>query len=110
MSQTAYLVSCEVLCGEGSDGALEGMDRASLIVGVYASSEDDAMAKIEESFDEEGYDLVEAEWICEASAMTWDDAEGEAECKDIIARMAEFPEDVIYGSLYASSGEVSAAA
>lgn len=110
MSQTAYLVSCEVLCGEGSDGALEGLDRASLIVGVYASSEDEAMAKIEESFEDEGYDLEEAEWICEASAMTWDDAEGEAECKDIIARLAEFPEDVIYGSLYASSDDISAAA
>jgi hypothetical protein len=46
MSQTAYLVSCEVLCCEGSDGALEGMELAYFIDGVNASSEDEAMSKI----------------------------------------------------------------
>jgi len=72
MSQTSYLVSCEVLCGEGSDGALEGMDRAYLIVGVNAASEDDAMTKIEASFEEEGYAIVDVEWISVASEMEWE--------------------------------------
>jgi hypothetical protein len=111
VSQTAYLVSCEVLCGEGSDGALEGLDRAYVIVGVYAPSEDEAMAKIEESFEEEGYALVEADWICVASEMEWEDAESEAEGRDIIARLATIPDEVVYGLLYpVSDEEVSEAA
>lgn len=105
MSQTAYLVSCEVLCGEGSDGALEGMESACVIVGVYASSEDEAFAKIEESFEEEGYALVEAAWICPASEMEWEDAEGEAEGYDIVARLATIPEEVVYGQLFDASDE-----
>lgn len=111
MSQTCYLVSCEVLCGEGSDGALEGMESASLIVGVYASSEDEALAKIEADFEDEGYALVEAEWISEASKMEWEDAEGEAEGNDIVARLAAAPEEVVYGSLYeVSDSDISEAA
>lgn len=110
MSQTSYLVSCEVLCGEGSDGALEGMDRAYLIVGVNAASEDDAMTKIEASFEEEGYAIVDVEWISVASEMEWEDAEGEAEGKDIIARLATLPEEVVYGVLFAATSEVSEAA
>lgn len=99
MSQTTYLVSCEVLCGEGSDGALEGMESAYLIVGVNAANEDEAMTKIEESFEEEGYALVEADWICVASEMVWEDAEGKAEGDDILARLATIPEEVVYGEL-----------
>jgi hypothetical protein len=110
MSQTSYLVSCEVLCGEGSDGALEGMDRAYVIVGVNAANDDDAMAKIEASFEEEGYGLVDAEWMSVASEMEWEDADGEAEGKDIIARLATLPDEVVYGVLFAATGEVSAAA
>jgi hypothetical protein len=110
MSQTSYLVSCEVLCGEGSDGALEGMDRAYLIVGVNAASEDDAMTKIEASFEEEGYAIVDVEWISVASEMEWEDADGEAEGKDIVARLATLPEEVVYGVLFAATGEVSEAA
>lgn len=105
MSQTAYLVSCEVLCGEGSDGALEGMEGAFVIVGVNASSEDDAMTKIEASFDDEGYELVEVEWISEAAEMEWEDADGEAEANDILARLTTTPVEVIYGSLYGYSDE-----
>lgn len=105
MSQTAYLVSCEVLCGEGSDGALEGMDRAYLIVAVNAASEDEAFTKIEDSFDEEGYALVEAEWIAAADEVEWDDAETEAEGKDLMARLASIPEEVVYGPLYPVSDE-----
>ncbi len=100
MSQTAYLVSCEILCGEGSDGALEGMDSAYVIVAVNAANEDEAMTKIEASFEEEGYALVEAEWIVPASDMEWDDADGEAEGADIMARLATIPEEVVYGTLY----------
>ncbi len=110
MSQTSYLVSCEVLCGEGSDGALEGMDRAYVIVGVNAANEDDAMAKIEASFEEEGYGLVDVEWMSVASEMEWEDADGEAEGKDIIARLATLPDEVVYGVLFAATGEVSVAA
>lgn len=110
MSQTSYLVSCEVLCGEGSDGALEGMDRAYLIVGVNAASEDDAMTKIEASFEEEGYAIVDVEWISVASEMEWEDADGEAEGKDIVARLATLPEEVVYGVLFAATGEISEAA
>lgn len=110
MSQTSYLVSCEVLCGEGSDGALEGMDRAYLIVGVNAACEDDAMTKIEASFEEEGYAIVDVEWISVASEMEWEDADGEAEGKDIVARLATLPEEVVYGVLFAATGEVSEAA
>ena len=110
MSQTSYLVSCEVLCGEGSDGALEGMDRAYLIVGVNAASEDDAMTRIEASFEEEGYAIVDVEWISVASEMEWEDADGEAEGKDIVARLATLPEEVVYGVLFAATGEVSEAA
>ena len=111
MSQTSYLVSCEVLCGEGSDGALEGMERAYMIVGVNASSEDEAMAKIEADFEDEGYALYEAEWIVEADKMEWDDAEGEAEGTYLIGRLATVPDEVVYGSLYeVSEGGVSAAA
>ena len=100
MSQTAYLVSCEILCGEGSDGALEGMDSAYVIVGINAAGEDEAFAKIEESFEEEGYALVEAEWIAPASEMEWDDAESAAEGNDILARLATIPDEVVYGVLY----------
>ena len=100
MSQTSYLLSCEVLCGEGSDGALEGKDRAFLIVAVNAASEDDAIAKVEADFDEEGYAIVEIEWIATAADMQWEDADGEAEAKDILVRLAELPEEVIYGMLY----------
>ena len=64
MSQTAYLVSCEVVCGEGRDGALAGMENAFMVVGVNASSEEDAVAKIEADFEEQGYGLVEVEWMC----------------------------------------------
>lgn len=111
MSQTAYLVSCEILCGEGSDGALEGMASAFLIVGVNASSEDEAMAKIEADFDDEGYALVEAEWIVKASDMQWEDADSAAEGNDIVARLTEAPEEVVYGSLYdVADADVSAAA
>ena len=70
MSQTAYLVSCEILCGEGSDGALEGMDSAYVIVGVYAANDEEAMTKVEASLEEEGYGLVEADWIAPAARMT----------------------------------------
>lgn len=105
MSLTAYLVSCEVLCGEGSDGALEGMDSAYVIVAVNAANEDEAFAKIEESFEEEGYALVEAEWIAAAGDVEWDDAEAEAEAADIMARLATIPEEVVYGVLYAIEDE-----
>ncbi len=105
MSQTAYLVSCEVLCGEGSDGALEGMEGAFVIVGVMATSEDDAMTKIEASFDDEGYELVEVEWISEAAEMEWEDADGEAEAKDIVSRLTATPGEAAYGSLYGYSDE-----
>jgi hypothetical protein len=110
MSQTAYLVSCEVVCGEGSDGALAGMENAFMVVGVNASSEEDAVAKIEADFEEQGYGLVEVEWMCEAAKMEWEDAEGEAEGRDIIARLAAEPDDVIHGELYDAGDEVSAAA
>ncbi len=111
MSQTSYLVSCEVLCGEGSDGALQGMDRAYMIVGVNAANEDEAMSKIEADFEDEGYALYEAEWIVEAAKMEWDDAEGEEEGTYLIARLAAEPDEVVYGSLYeVSEGGVSAAA
>ena len=100
MSQTAYLVSCEVLCGEGSDGALEGMESAYVIVGVYAANEDEAMTKIDESFEEEGYALVEAEWISAAGDVEWDEAEAAAEAADLVARLATIPDEVVYGPLY----------
>ncbi|MFN7054734.1 hypothetical protein [Hyphomonas sp.] len=100
MSQIAYVMSCEILCGEGSDGDLEGIERAYLLVGVHAANEDEAMAKIEESFEEEGYALVEADWISPAAEVEWTDAEGEAEGKDLIARMAMIPDEVVYGPLY----------
>jgi len=100
VSQTAYLVSCEILCGEGSDGALEGMDGAYVIVGVYAANEDEAMVKIEESFEEEGYALVEADWIAPAADMEWEDAEAAAEAADLMARLATIPDEVVYGPLY----------
>ncbi|MFN3913018.1 hypothetical protein [Hyphomonas sp.] len=111
MSQTSYLVSCDILCGEGSDGALEGKEAAFLIVAVNASSEDEAIAKIEADFDDEGYALNEVEWISKASEMQWEDAEGEAEAKDILTRLAELPDEVVYGTLYdLSIDEVSEAA
>jgi hypothetical protein len=111
MSQTTYLVSCEVLCGEGSDGALEGMERAFVIVGVNAASEDEAMSRIEESFEEEGYAFADVEWISVASEVEWEDADSEAEGMDILARLATVPEEVVYGVLFASAGEgVSVAA
>ena len=100
MSQTAYLVSCEILCGEGSDGALEGMDGAYVIVGVNAANEDEAMTKIEASFEEEGYALVEADWIAPAAEMEWEDADSEAAARDIITRLATIPEEVVYGTLF----------
>ncbi|MBK8199055.1 MAG: hypothetical protein IPK75_11880 [Acidobacteria bacterium] len=111
MSKTAYLVSCEVLCGEGSDGALAGLERAFMVVGVNASSDEEAVTKIEADFEEQGYALVEIEWMSEAAKMEWEDAEGEAEGKDIIARLAAEPDDVVHGELYeASEDAVSAAA
>jgi len=111
MSQTAYLVSCEILCGEGSDGALAGMERALMVVGVNAASEDDAIAKIEADFEEQGYALVEVEWMSAASETEWEDAEGEAEGKAILAQLAAEPNEVVHGDLYdASEDEVSAAA
>ncbi len=112
MSQTAYVMSCEVLCGEGSDGALEGMERAFLLVGVHAANEDEALTKIEESFEEEGYALVEADWIAPAADVEWTDAEGEEEGKDLIARMASLPDEVVYGPLYDAddAGEIDVAA
>jgi hypothetical protein len=110
MSQTAYLVSCEVLCGEGSDGALEGMERAYFIVGVNASSEDEAMTKIEADFEDEGYALLDAEWICEASQMEWEDAEGKEESEYIVARLETVPDEVVYGSLYEVQDEGAAQA
>jgi hypothetical protein len=110
MSKTAYLLSCEILCGEGSDGAEEGMDAAFVIVGVMATDEDDAINKVNASFDEEGYELHELEWISEASEMEWEDAEGEAEANDIIARCNAEPDAVHYGALYGFSDEVSEAA
>ncbi len=100
MSQTAYLMSCEVECGEGSDGALEGMEYAHVIVAVYATSEEEAMTKFEESFDEEGYALVDADWLTVATEVEWADAEGEAEGQDILARLATIPDEVVYGALY----------
>ena len=100
MSHTAYLMSCEVECGEGSDGALEGMDYAHLIVAAYAASEEEAMTKFEESLDEEGYGLVDADWLMAASDVEWADAEGEAEGNDILARLSTIPEEVVYGALY----------
>ena len=100
MSQTAYLVSCVVLCGEGSDGALEGMERAYFIVGVNAANEDDALTKVEADFEDEGYALVECEWVIVASEMEWDDAEGKEEGEYIIARLETVPDEVVYGSLY----------
>ena len=42
--------------------------------------------------------------------MEWEDAEGEAEGRDIIARLAAEPDDVIHGELYDAGDEVSAAA
>lgn len=110
MSQTAFLVSCEVVCGEGSDGALAGMERAFMVVGVNASSDEEAITKIEADFEEQGYALVEVEWMSEVAKMEWEDAEGEAEGKDIIARLAAEPHDVIHGEIYDASEEVSAAA
>ena len=111
MSQTAYLVSCEILCGEGSDGALAGMERAFMVVGVNAANEDDAVAKLEADFEEQGYALVEVEWMCEAAEAEWEDAEGEAEGKVILAMLAADPNDVVHGELYdASDDEVSEAA
>jgi hypothetical protein len=110
MSLTSYLVSCEILCGEGSDGALEGMESAHMILGVNAESEDDAIAKIEASFDDEGYAIADVEWISVASQMEWEDAEGEAEAKDILARLATAPDEVIYGSLYDIADDISEAA
>ena len=110
MSQTAYLVSCEVLFGEGSDGALQGMESAYMIVGVNAANEDEAMTKIEADFEDEGYALVEAEWIVEAAKMEWDDAEGEEEGTYLVGRLAAEPDEVVYGSLYEVAGDVSAAA
>lgn len=109
MSQTSYLVSCEILCGEGSDGALEGMESAFVILAVNAASEDEAIAKIEADFDDEGYAIADVEWISKASEMQWEDADGEAESKDILARLAELPDEVIYGTLFAAE-EVSVAA
>lgn len=100
MSQTAYLVSCEVLCGEGSDGALEGMESAYLIVGVYAANDEEAMTKIEASLEDEGYALVDADWIAPAADMEWEDVEAAAEAADIVARLATIPEEVVYGPLY----------
>jgi hypothetical protein len=100
MSQTSYLVSCEILCGEGSDGALEGMESAFMILAVNASSEEEAIAKIEADFDEEGYAISDIEWISVASEMQWEDTEGEAEANDLLARLADLPNEVIYGSLY----------
>lgn len=100
MSQTSYLVSCEILCGEGSDGALEGMEAAMVIIGVNASSEDEAIEKIEADFDDEGYALVDVEWISTVADMEWEDADSQAEGNDIVARLAQEPGEVIYGSLY----------
>lgn len=100
MSQTAYLVSCEILCGEGSDGALEGMDSAYVIVGVYAANDEEAMTKVEASLEEEGYGLVEADWIAPAADMEWEDEEAAAEAADIVARLATIPDEVVYGPLY----------
>lgn len=110
MSQTAYLMSCEVVCGEGSDGALEGMEDAHLIVGVYATSEAEAMAKIEASFDEEGYALFVTEWIAPAADMEWEDADAAAEAADLLARLASIPDEVVYGPLYAVQEEIEEAA
>jgi hypothetical protein len=110
MSQISYLVSCEVLCGEGSDGALAGMERAFMVVGVNGANDDEAVAKIEADFEEQGYALVEIEWMVEAANMEWEDAEGEAEGKDILARLAAEPNDVIHGELYDASEDMSAAA
>lgn len=110
MSLTAYLVSCVVLCGEGSDGALEGMESAYFIAGVMASDDEDALAKVEADFEDEGYALVECEWICEASEMEWDDAEGEEEGKYIVGRLATVPDEVVYGSLYEVPAEGAAEA
>ncbi|MEZ5955199.1 MAG: hypothetical protein R3C13_12955 [Hyphomonas sp.] len=100
MSQTAYLMSCEVECGEGSDGALEGMEYAHVMVAVYAASDEEAMEKIEASFDDEGYAITDVDFFMEASDVEWSDAEGEAEGKDMLARLATIPEDVVYGHLY----------
>ncbi len=100
MSHTSYLVSCEILCGEGSDGALEGMDSAIVILGVNASSEDEAIAKIEADFEDEGYALVDVEWISAATDMQWEDADSAAEGHDILTRLAAVPDEVVYGSLY----------
>jgi hypothetical protein len=105
VSQTAYLMSCEVECGEGSDGALEGMEYAHVIVAVYAASEEEAMTKFEESFDEEGYAFVDADWLIVASEVEWADADGEAEGNDILARLATIPEEVVYGNLYEVADE-----
>jgi hypothetical protein len=110
MSQISYLVSCEILCGEGSDGALEGMESAHVIVGVNAASEEGAIAKIEASFDDEGYAFADVEWISEASQTEWENAEGEAEGKEILALLAAHPEEVVYGALYAIADDVSQAA
>lgn len=105
MSQTSYLVSCEVLCGEGSDGDLEGKESAFMIVAVNAASEEEALTKIEADFDEEGYAISEVEWISVAADMQWEDAEGEAEARDILARLAELPDEVIHGNLYDASDD-----
>jgi hypothetical protein len=43
--------------------------------------------------------------------MQWEDADGEAEAKDILARLAELPDEVIYGMLYdVSDDDMSEAA
>ena len=79
-------------------------------VGVNAANEDEAMTKIEADFEDEGYALVEAEWIVEAAKMEWDDAEGEEEGTYLVGRLAAEPDEVVYGSLYEVAGDVSAAA
>jgi len=48
--------------------------------------------------------------MSEVAKMEWEDAEGEAEGKDIIARLAGEPHDVAHGELYDASEDVSAAA
>ena len=50
--------------------------------------------------EEEGYALVEAEWISAAADVEWDDAEAAAEAADLVARMATIPDEVVYGPLY----------
>jgi hypothetical protein len=106
----AYLVSCEILCGEGSDGAEDGMEGAFVIVGVMATDEENALVKINASFADEGYEMHELEWISEADDMEWEEGEGEAEANDILARLANEPDTVQYGPLYGFSDEISEAA